>query len=1123
MTVIEFAQTRARTTIAAFFFLLIAGAYAFSVVPKEADPDISIPIVYVSLFHDGISPEDAEKLLLRPIEKELRSLEGLKELSSTSYEDGGNVVAEFHAGSDIAKALDDVREKVSKAKSELPDDAEEPSVNEVNLNRFPVLNISLYGDVPYRLLRRSGRLLRDEIEALPNVLGVDIVGDREEVVEAIISPRLLESHNLQAQELLLALQRANLLIAAGALNQRGGRFAVEVAGRIDSANELLDLPLIANGEGVVRVRDVAEVRRTFKESESASRVNGRAAVTLLVKKRTGRNIIETIDQVRAVVKQAEQQLPAGVQILVGQDKSEDIRRMLKDLQNNITSAILLVMVVVLATLGFRCGLLVGLTIPGSFLTAILLLYALGFTMNIVVLFALILSVGMLVDGAIVVSEYAQRRYAEGVTLVDAFSQAARRMAWPIIASTATTLAAFVPLAFWPGIVGEFMRYLPITVIATLSMSLLMALIFLPVLGTHLHTIGKIVFVALATAIGYISLYLLTSLWLGGLAILFGLLGAGLAFFFAFRLQALPARRRHKNPQKSSPHPSPSPPSLSQTSPASLPQKGFTALYVRFLGILIQHPAKVLIAALLLLIGTYTSYGIFGRGVEFFPDIEPELFIVDIAARGNLSLSEKASLVGEVERHVLDLQAERGEFKIITSQIGYREGDNNDSPDDSIGEIGVQLTNWRTRRKAEAIIADIQTRISDIAGLHLQFIEDQAGPPTEDPIHVRIGGEDWPEIVAAARRIRAFMESDSRFIDIQDSLPVADIVWKLDLDRHQALKFGVDAETLGSFVKFLTQGLKITDIQPDDSDDEVDIIVRFPRQERSLNQLQNLRINTPNGVVPADLFIQRIATPSRGIIRRIDAQRIHFVKSDVATGVLTDSLTRELQDWLNAQSFGNVEISLQGENVEQEKARAFLSKAFAVALFIMAVVLLTQFNNFYSVVMILTAVIMSTLGVLLGLLITAQPFGIVMCGIGVIALAGIVVNNNIVLIDTYDKYAAQDMPVRRAILQTAAERLRPVLLTTVTTILGLLPMTLKMNIDFFAPSLEIGGPSTQWWSQLSTAIVFGLLFATLLTLIVTPSALALREKIGLLPHSAKNADAAVDMVEKPTQNMAGGHA
>ncbi len=479
---IDLAFGRGRTVLLTLVFILVAGAGAYESIPKEAEPDITVPIIYVLMTHDGISPEDAERLLVRPMEKELQSIDGVKEVTATAREGHASVQLEFNAGFDSKRALADVRERVDIAKTKLPEATDEPSVNEVNVALFPVLTIALSGPLPERGLVRIARDLKDRIEALSGVLEVDIGGDREALMEVIVDPAIMETYGIDYGELFGLISNNNLLVAAGAMDTGAGRLVLKVPGVVEDIDDMLSMPVKAADDRVVTFGDVASVRRSFKDPEGFARVGGQAAVTLEVKKRVGANIIDTITAVRAIVAAERAQWPADLEVAFMQDKSDQIRDMLGDLQNNVMSAILLVMIVIIGALGARSALLVGVAIPGAFLATILVLNSLGFTLNIVVLFSLILVVGMLVDGAIVVIELADRRLAQGQTPAGAYAGAAKRMAWPVTASTLTTLAVFLPLLFWPGLVGEFMQYLPITVIIALTASLAMALVFIPVLG-----------------------------------------------------------------------------------------------------------------------------------------------------------------------------------------------------------------------------------------------------------------------------------------------------------------------------------------------------------------------------------------------------------------------------------------------------------------------------------------------------------------------------------------------------------------------------------------------------------------------------------------------------------------
>ncbi len=1025
---IDAALAHSRTVLLVLLVLLVAGTIAYVDIPKEAAPDVPIPIIFISMTHEGISPEDAERLLVRPMERELQSIEGLKEMRATASEGLAAITLEFTAGFDSDKALADVREAVDLAKVELPADTEEPIVEEVNVALFPVLVVTLSGEVPERTLVTLARDLQDKIEALTPVLEADIAGDREDVVEVIVDPVVLDSYQISYEELIGFVQRNNRLVAAGALDTGRGRFAVKVPGLLESAADVLELPVKVSGDRVVTFADVADVRRTFKDPEGFSRVNGRPAISLEVSKRIGENIIETSALVKGLVASEQPLWPLGIEVSFSQDQAEDVRTMLRDLQNNVLSAVVLVMVVIVAALGLRTAGLVGLAIPGSFLTGILLLYAMGLTINIVVLFSLIMAVGMLIDGAVVVTEYADRKMAEGMPPIGAYGAAAKRMGWPITSATATTLAAFTPLLFWPGVVGEFMRFLPITLLSTLSASLAMALIFVPVLG------------------------------------------------------ALVGRRSEANEAALR--------SLTAAEGGELHEiDGMTGWYVRFLERALRHAGKVVAGAVALLLVVYAAYGLFGKGVEFFPSVEPERASVKVRARGNFSVAEQDALVRKVERVILETEG----VATVYARSGIRLR-GQDLTEDTIGVIQMEFEEWQVRQPAAEIIRSVRDRTAELPGLVIEVREQESGPQVGKPIQLELSARDPALLPEAVAIVRARLEQMGDLVDIEDTRPVPGIEWEIAVDRAQAGRFGADVLTVGNAVQLVTNGIKVADYRPEDADDEVDIIVRWPYDSRDLVSLDRLRVNTVHGLVPISNFVERRPTPKVGTIERTDGRRVMSVRADVKQGVLPADKVQEIRRWLAEERplDARVEVRFKGEEEEQRESRQFLGSAFGAALFLMAIILVTQFNSFYQALLILTAVLFSTVGVLLGLLTTGQPFGIVMTGIGVIALAGIVVNNNIVLIDTFNVLRRGGTPVVEAILRTAAQRLRPVLLTTVTTVLGLLPMVLGVNIDLLRRQVEIGAPSTQWWTQLATAVAGGLTFATLLTLLLTPCLLLLGE-------------------------------
>ncbi len=1027
------ALSRSRLVLATLVFILIAGWIAWRDIPKEAEPDVRIPIIFVRLTHQGISPEDAERLLVRPMEQELRSIEGIKEMRSTAYEGAAVVVLEFEAGFDSEKALADVREKVDQATPELPDEADEPTVHEVNLGLFPVLAVTLSGEVPERTLLALARSLRDRIESIPAVLEAQIVGTRDELIEIVIDPVKAESYGLSADETIQRINRSNRIVAAGALESGEGRFAIKVPGLLAEIEDIADLPLVVDGDRIVKIGNVAEVRRSFKDRLAVARVDGKPAVVLEVSKRTGSNIIDTIEKVRAVVEAEGAGWPESVTVGFSQDKSEDIRGMLDDLENNLAIAVVLVLVIVLGSLGWRTTTLVAVAVPGSFLAGILMLAGMGLTINIVVLFGLIFAAGNVVDGAIVVTEYADARMAEGMARGRAYALAAKRMAWPIIASTATQLAAFLPLLFWPGVVGEFMKYLPISQFVTMGAALAMALIFVPVLGA-----------------------------------MFGRPGGGTA-----GVEAVRAIAKHD---------------ISR-------QRGMTGAYVRLLDRALRRPGLVLIGATGLLTAVVFLYGAFGRGVEFFPNVEPDRALVAIHARGNLSIAEQDALVKEVEERVLHLQRERGEFASIYTRTGRQDSGSDNLAEDVIGTITLEFADWRNRRKADAILDDILARTRGLAGIQVDAQKEDAGPPVGRPIQIELSARE-PELIAPAiARVRDKLAGMAGVINIEDTRPLPGIQWAFEVDRAQAAKFGADVTAIGSMLKLATFGLIVSDYRPNDSDEEIDIVVRYPVEDRMLEQLDRIRVQTEKGLVPISNFVKRVAEPQTGTIQRVDQRRVITLKADVAPGVLPDQKVAEIQTWLAGAGLDpRIQIAFKGEDEEQKKASAFLSKAFAGAVFLIFLILMAQFNSFYHTILILSAVVMSTFGVLIGLLITGQPFGIVMSGIGVVALAGIVVANNIVLIDTFTQFRREGQPAREAIMMTGAERLRPVLLTALNNVLGLMPLTFGINVDLIGRAITVGAPSSQWWVQLSQAIVYGLGFATLLTLVLTPCALMLRENV-----------------------------
>ncbi|MGB0935265.1 MAG: efflux RND transporter permease subunit [Alphaproteobacteria bacterium] len=1031
---IDWSIKSARTVLMILVLLMFMGFGAYTSIPRESTPDVRIPMLIISLNHEGISPEDAERLLIRPVEQKVQSIEGVKEMSSTARLGGGVVLLKFHAGLDVEKAKADVRDKIDEVKPDLPDESDEPVLQEINLSHFPVLVVSMSGQIPQRTLYRMARELQDEIEAeVSEVLEVNIVGEQEEAVEIVIDPIKLEGYGFSIEDVLFFVTRNNRLISAGNIDTGTGRMAIKVPGLIQSAQDLFDLPLKVQGDAVVKFSDVASVRRTFKDREGYAREMGQPAVALEVVKRTGENIIDTVAAARKITEEVRQEWPDHLHITYSQDESDKIIDMVGDLQNSLIIAILLVMVVIMTSLGGRSALLVGVAVPGSFLIGTLVLQWLGLTMNIVVLFSLILAVGMLVDGAIIVVEYADRKMAEGLDRVQAFSQGAKRMTWPVISSISTILAVFMPLLFWPGVVGQFMKFMPITLLATLTASMLMALIFIPTLG---------------------------------------------AIFGKASEQNIEERK-----------------SIAASEVGDLKDvKGHTQTYIQILERALEHPWKIMLGTVVLLIAILFIYATFGRGVEFFPNVEPNTSAIEVHARGNLSVEERDALVKRVEDRILDLPY----FTSVYTNTEVSSRSRRKGPprgEDVIGAITVEYIDWQKRPTADEISEIILERVSDIPGIIVAIRKNKPGPPTDKPIEVELSSNNIELLETSSKKVKRFLEALDGVTAVEDNASLPGIDWQINVDRAQAAKFGADVSLIGGTIRLVTNGIKIDEFRPDDSKDEIDILVRFPEDYRTLEQLKRIRIQTKQGLVPISSFVTMQPKPKINVIRRINAKRALKVSADVLPSVTADEKITEIRQWLETEADFDpklISVQFKGEEEDKKETGDFLAKAFMVALFIIAIILVTQFNSFFSMGLVLSSIVMSTIGVFIGLLVMNQRFGIVMGGLGIIALAGIIVSNNIIMIDTFDRLRERIKDAKEVILRTGAQRLRPVILTQITTILGLTPIMLGINIDFLGAEITYGAPSTQWWRQLSTAIVFGVFFASVLTLIVTPCALMARE-------------------------------
>lgn len=1122
--IIDWAAGRARMVVAFIALSLIVGGYCYAVLPKEGEPDIEIPALFVSVPFPGISATDSEKLLVRTMETELADLDGLKSMSGTAAEDYAGIALEFEFGWDKTKIMADVRDAMNTAEANFPAGAEKYSINEINFSEFPIIIVSLTGAVPERTLVRLAKDLQDRLESQDAVLEAVLAGYRDEMVEVIIDPVKLEAYNVTAPDLVNAVQNNNQLIAAGEIETATGTFSVKIPSSFDESQDIFNLPIKTNGDRIVTLSDLADIRLTFEDRDGTARYNGEKTVALQVVKRKGFNLIDTAAMVREEVAAERaswpQELQDAVSVQTSNDQSATVDSMVKQLEGSVLTAIALVMIVVLAALGGRPALLVGFAIPTSFLLCFAFLAVMGVTISNIVMFGLILAVGMLVDGAIVVVEYAERRIHEGQGPMRAYVEAAKRMFWPIVSSTATTLCAFLPMLFWPGVPGEFMGMLPVTLIFVLSASLIVALVYLPVMGGVAGRINR-TFEDIADNLRGLPWLLRAGLLAGAAGLTFVgfravVLNAGgmplvPALIFVAGLSGIAiasgALRAHHDEE------------------VEKLEHGYErTLFGRFIAFIAGNPVMPLVTiggVIGFVVFTFGYFGSNNYGVEFFVATEPEQAIVYVRARGNLSVEEKDQLVRQAEEVVLNTDGVSTAFAFageggLNSNTGGGE-----SPRDTIGQIQFETIPWADRPKQDfdgpwwqelllrqtvdpyydgnAVIERMQAELDKIPGIYTEATELAQGPADGKPVHLRIKGTDLDVLAEAILIARQKFEETPGIVSIEDTLPLPGIDWEVAVDVQQAGRYGADVATVGAMVQLVTRGILLDTMRVDSSDEEIDIRVRLPEKDRLLHTLTSLKVRTASGLVPLTNFITITPVEKLGQIDRIDQKRYYDLKADVAPGLTTEGgapinaneRIAVLTEWLSTDPLpAGVEWEWTGDQEDQAESAAFLQSAFMGALGLMFIILLAQFNSLYNAVLVLLAVVLSTAGVLWGMLYFHQPFSIIMTGTGIVALAGIVVNNNIVLIDTYQEFNRY-MPRIEAIIRTAEARIRPVLLTTLTTMAGLAPMMVGLSLDFINGGATIDSPTALWWKQLATAVVFGLGIATALTLVFTPAMLAAR--------------------------------
>ena len=1026
--IIDFALSRAKTTLMIALLILIAGSYARQEIPIAASPNIQLPFVSVSVFLDGASPSDGSRLVAKPLENRLKNVSGVKNISAASSLSFVRIFLEFEVGYDIDKALVDTKQAVEEVKFNLPQEAEDPQIREYSNANFPVMSLSVIGTSSLRQKVFFAKELKDRIEKIEEVLETEVIGSPDEVLEGIINKSKMEAYGVTLTDLYYSVANNNVIIPGGKQDTGLGSFMIEVPSVIENAEDVYSIPIKVTKDAVVTLSDVASIRRTFKDFNSYARVNGADAVAMEVMLKEGANAIDAANKIEIELEEFNKILPKNLTVVKTNDDTVWANMMVSELNGNIISAVVLIMILVVASMGFRVSMLVGLSIPFCFLMTYLTLYLLGYEVNFLVMMGLLLGMGMLIDGSIVVTEYADRKISEGLSRLEGYRLASKRMFTPVLASVGTTIAAFIPLIFWPGYTGQFMRYLPITVSIVLASSLFYSLVLIPVLGSY-----------------------------------FG--------------QSSSSLKLGKDSDKTG---------------EPLFDK-LSEYYGKLTKIFVKNPGETIILTLAVLFTIVTTYSFYGKGTVYFAIVDPVKAELTIRGRGNFSALESKKIIETVEERLL--QIDELESVFLRSGSPWWE-----SGGDKIGSGYVEVVPPSERDISGLEIMQLVTEVTqDIPGIIVEAVADLGGPSFDSPIELNISGDIEADVIAASLIAEEFMRNEVKGLTgIFSSQPYPGVEWNVEVDKQKAAQLGVNVGDVGALVQMLTSGFKVGEFRPDDSKDEVEIRVRFPAEDRTITGINNLNVTTRNGLVPVSSFIQLSPKENRATVNRRNAQYVQEIGASTIDESAVAAKVAEMQKWIDAQNFSKqgVVMEFTGMQEETEEVNQFMVMAGITAIFIMLILLLTQFNSFYQSLLILSAVFMSFVGVLLGLLISNRPFSSTMTGISIVTLAGIVVNNNIVLIDTFNrlKFESPEKDRFELVRETCQQRLRPILLTSATTIFGLLPLAMGLSLDLLGRDLSIGTRVVDWWQNLALSIVFGLGFSTFLTLIFTPAALALPYKI-----------------------------
>ncbi|MBX2945928.1 MAG: efflux RND transporter permease subunit [Cyclobacteriaceae bacterium] len=1108
-----------RTSVGFIAFLItVMGIMTYIDLPKDSYPEIEQPVIYIGTSHPGNSPVDMENLVTRPIEKELNTISEVDNIKSTSVQDYSTIIVEFDPKTDVSDALTKVKDAVDRAKPELPTDLPaDPNVFELNFSEFPIFNINLSGNFKLEELKRYAEYLEDEIEKLSEISKVEIRGIDEKEVKVKVDPYELEARMLNFSDLENAIKAENVTLSGGNILDDGIRRNIRVVGEFSDPRELENIIVKHEKGNIVYLKDVAKIEFDYKERQSYARLQKEQVVMVDVIKRSGENLIIATEKVNAILDKAKRDVfPEGLTISITNDQSSFTKEMVSSMENNIISGVLVVVAVLMLFLGIRNAYFVGIAIPLSMFLSFLILGFMGYTINMMVLFGLIMALGMLVDNGIVVVENVYRLYEEGYDLVSATRLGVGEIAWPIIASTATTLAAFLPLAMWPGIMGEFMKYLPITLIVVLSSSLFVGLVITPVIASlfmkheseaksnKTRTIKTVGSLTVAGAVFIVISYVtpVNTLWFGNLLVIFGLLTLLNVYVFtpvthAFQTSILPR---------------------------------LESRYSKIISFALQgsKPKYFFLGTIFLLFASIGLLVVFPPKVIYFPINEPKYINVFIEYPTGTDIEVTNKLTEELEDKVIAfIKPYESIVESVIGNVGQGTGDPNDPSNIGMSDtpnkarITINFVDFKYRdgQSTTAIMEDLRATIGQYPGVTVTVDKNADGPPTGKPVNIEVSGDDFPTLVRLAEDMKKKInESGIQGIEkLKTDLETGKPELVIDLDREKARRFGLSSYAVANEIRTSLYGKEVSKFKQ--GEDDYDIQIRLDDKYRyDLDALMNKSITFRDqstgkiSQVPISSIAKAELSSSYGSVKRKDLKRVITISSNVLGGFNATEINNQIKELLaDYRMPPGYSFKFGGEQEKQMEEMSFLSGALALAVFIIFLIIVAQFNKITAPLIIMTSVLFSTIGVFLGLFIFRMDFVVIMTMVGLISLAGVVVNNAIVLIDFIElkkKRLKEELGVDKlpldtvvnAIAEAGKTRLRPVLLTAITTILGLMPLAIGINIDFikflnsYDADFYIGGDSVIFWSPLSWTIIHGLAFATFLTLVVVPVMYLLVEKL-----------------------------